>query len=124
MAALQQKDSAGLAALFTEDATWILPDASTFKGRADIERGLGRFFASYESITPNPLVIDQLIVRSDTEAFTFARNTYSMTPKGKRPENHTNPFADYWKKGADGVWRIAYEINADGAVPEAAAKRP
>jgi hypothetical protein len=30
------------------------------------------------------------------------------------------PFADYWKKGSDGTWRVAYEVNADGPVPAAA----
>ena len=48
-----------------------------------------------------------------------------MMMKGKKKmENHMNPFADYWKKGADGVWRIAYEVNADGVVPDAKAKEP
>jgi hypothetical protein len=37
--------------------------------------------------------------------------------KRKQPENHTTPFADYWKKGGDGVGRVAYEVNADGVVP-------
>jgi len=36
-----------------------------------------------------------------------------MVIKGKT-EDHINPFVDYWVKGTDGVWRVAYEINADG----------
>jgi len=39
-----------------------------------------------------------------------------------------NPYADDWKKGADGTLRIAYEINAEGTVappaPAEAAKKP
>jgi len=116
--AMQAKDIAALLPLFTDDATWILPDASTFKGRADLEKGGKAFVDSYESVTPGSMTIDQLVVISDTEALTFSRGTYSITMKGKKKaESHVNPFADYWKKGADGVWRIAYEVNADGAVP-------
>jgi uncharacterized protein (TIGR02246 family) len=124
MPAMQAKDVAALAALFTDDATWILPDATTFKGRAEIENGGKAFVDSVESFTPGTMTIEQLVVISDTEALTFSRGTYSVTMKGKKPEDHTNPFADYWKKGADGVWRIAYEVNADGVVPQASAKEP
>lgn len=124
MPAMQTKDAAAVAALFTEDATWILPDATTFTGRTDIEKGAKGFFDSYVSLTPGTMTIDQLVVISDTEALTFSHGTYSITMKGKKPENHTNPFADYWKKGADGVWRVAYEVNAEGVVPDAAAQKP
>lgn len=123
--AMQAKDVAAVSALFTDDATWILPDASTFKGRAEMEQGGKAFFDSYESVTPGTMSIEKLVVISDTEALTFSRATYSITMKGKKnPENHTNPFADYWQKGGDGVWRIAYEVNADGVVKEMAEKKP
>jgi uncharacterized protein (TIGR02246 family) len=123
--AMQKKDVATIAALFTDDATWVLPDASTFKGRAEIEKGGKAFIESYESVTPGTMTIDRLVVISDSAALTFSRGTYSITMKGKKKvENHANPFADYWQKGADGVWRIAYEVNADGIVPDAPAAKP
>jgi uncharacterized protein (TIGR02246 family) len=124
MPMMQKKDAAAVAGMFTEDATWILPDASTFTGRAEIEKGAKAFFDSFESVTPGTTTIDKLVVISDTEALTFTRGTYSFVVKGKKPETHVNPYADYWKKGADGMWRVAYEVNADGPVPAAAAKTP
>ena len=114
------KDTATLANLFTQDATWILPDASTFTGRAKIVSGASAFFASYQSLTMSPLVIDKLVVVSDSEAVTFAHGNYTMTVKGKKPESFVNPFADLWKKGSDGVWRAAYEVNANGPAAPAA----
>ncbi|HXY19348.1 MAG TPA: SgcJ/EcaC family oxidoreductase [Gemmatimonadales bacterium] len=114
------KDTAALANLFTQDATWILPDASTFTGRARIDSGASAFFASYQSLTMSPLVIDKLVVVSDSEAVTFAHGNYTMTVKGKKPESFVNPFADLWKKGSDGVWRAAYEVNANGPAAPAA----
>jgi len=44
--------------------------------------------------------------------------------KGKKAaELHNNPFADYWVKGADGAWRIVYEVNAEGIVRDTMAKK-
>jgi len=122
--AIAAKDAAALANLFTEDATWILPDASTFTGRANIESGAKRFVASFESLAPDQMVIDKLIVVSDSEAVTFSHGNYTLTERGKKPARRVNPFADHWKKGADGVWRVTYEINADGPAATAAQPKP
>ncbi len=110
---IQNKNVTALAAIFTEDATWILPDASTYKGRKEITGGAIALYDTYESLKPGPIIIDKIVVISDSEALTLVRGFSTMVIKGKT-ESHINPFADYWKKGTDGVWRIAYEINADG----------
>ena len=125
-ALMEKRDAAGAGTFFTEDATWILPDASTFTGRADIVKGATAFFASMgpATLTAGSMTLDKLVVISDTEALTFSHLTYSIALKGKKPENRVNPIADYWKKGADGTWRIAYEVNADGVAPAAPAKTP
>ncbi len=112
------KDTAGFANLFTADGTWILQDASTVTGRANLASAAGKVLASAQSLTAPEIAIDRLIVVNDSEAVTFSHGVYSITMKGKRPESHLNPFADLWKKEADGVWRIAYEINADGPAPQ------
>lgn len=116
--ALAAKDTAALADLFTTDATWILPDASGYTGRADIEAGGQKLFGTLESATIDQMTIDKLIVVSDSEAVTFAHADYTWTVKGKA-QKHVNPFASAWKQGTDGVWRVTYEVNADGpAAPE------
>ncbi len=123
VAAFANKDSAGVAGFFTEDATWILPNASTFKGRAEIEKGATAFFAMFETVAFSPPTFEKLVVISDTEALTFVSGSYTITTKGKKkPTTLSNPFADYWQKGADGAWRIAYEINAEGPMPAAPAQ--
>jgi uncharacterized protein (TIGR02246 family) len=116
------KDTAAMANLFTQDAIWIWPDASTYTGRAAIASAAKKFWDGVESYTINQVVLDELVVVSDSEAVTFSHGTYTMAVKGKRPENRVNPFADLWKKGADGAWRIAYEVNADGPAPAAPAR--
>lgn len=116
---LQNKDVAGITALFTDDATWILPDASTFTGKVAITAGGKGFLDALESYTEESTAIDKLIVVNDSEAVTFSHGIGMLKMKGKKAERHNNPFADYWKKGADGTWRIGYEVNADGPIPEA-----
>ena len=112
--AAEAKDGATLATFFTDDAVWVLPDASTFKGQAEITAGAKAFVGSYESITAGTIGIDKLVVISDTEALTFVTATFALTEKGKKAVNHVNPAATYWRKGADGVWRAVYEVNAMG----------
>ena len=122
--ALSAKDGATFASFFTEDATWILPDATTLVGRTAIENGAKAFTASFDAATLDPATIDKLIVVSDSEAVTFSHGSLTITPKGKKTtEVHNNPFADYWVKGADGKWRIAYEVNAEGVMPDTMAKK-
>lgn len=122
-ATLNNKDAAAFAAYFTEDATWILPNATTFKGRAAIEKGAADFVGTFESVAFGTVSIDRLIVISETEAVTFSSVSYAVTIKDKKEPVHlTNPFADYWQKGADGAWRIAYEINAEGPMAGAPAQ--
>jgi len=59
-----------------------------------------------------------VVIVNGAEVVTFSHATFRATPKNKAPNNHSNAFAGYWKKESDGIWRIAYEINADGIVPE------
>lgn len=116
---VKTKDAAGVAALFTDDGTWILPDASTYKGRADIEKGAKAFFDMIDTVEPGETVLDKLVVVSDNEAVSFAHGSMSLKLKGeKKAQTHINPFADHWKKGADGAWKVAYEVNAEGVAPE------
>lgn len=123
LAAFASKDSAIVASFFTEDATWVLPNASTFKGRADIEKGATAFLATFETVAFAPPTFEKLVIVSDTEVVTFVTGSYTITTKDKKtPTTLSNPFADYWQKGADGAWRIAYEINAEGPMPAAPAQ--
>jgi uncharacterized protein (TIGR02246 family) len=117
------KDAAAVANMFTQDAIWILPDATSYTGHAAIEARAKNLFATFPPMSIQGVVIDRLIVISDSEAVTFSHQNYTMTEKGKQPASRVNPFADYWKKGTDGAWRVAYEVNADGPAP-AAPKQP
>jgi uncharacterized protein (TIGR02246 family) len=123
MAAMQNKDVRALVAAFTPDATWVLPDSSAAHGAKDIEVVAMVFMSLYESARIEATTLDKLVVISATEALTFATARYSMTLNGKSPETRQTTFADYWTLGADGAWRVAYEVNSDGVVPPPTLRR-
>jgi uncharacterized protein (TIGR02246 family) len=117
VSASRQKDAAVVAALFTEDAIQVLPDATIIKGRPDIEKSMKAQFDSPIPAVANTYSIDRVLIVSDAEAVAISHGDYTLMPKGKKSETRLNRFVDVWKKGADGVWRISYEINADGPAP-------
>jgi uncharacterized protein (TIGR02246 family) len=111
---LTKRDASAVPTIFTDDGVWILPDASTFKGKDAIQKGAAAFFTSFDSVSNMSQAIDKIVVVSDSEAVTFTTGKYTIFMKGKKGEAHINPYVDDWKKGSDGTWRIAYEVNADG----------
>jgi uncharacterized protein (TIGR02246 family) len=117
--AIAAKDPVAVANMFTEDGSWILPDASRFTGRSNIETAARNYFGTIQSFITDRMAMDRLIVVSSSEAVTFSHADYTLTEPGNPPAKRVNPVADHWKKGSDGVWRVAYELNADG--PAAAA---
>ena len=125
--AFAKKDAKMFSAFFTDDATLILSDASTLHGRAEIEKGATEMVASFDSVTSLPSQpTEKLIVASDSEAVTFGTGKATIWRKGKKAgETLINAAADAWRKGADGTWRISYEVNAESpAAAPSAAKKP
>ena len=60
--ASQAGDAAGLAALYSEDATYITPDGPLF-GRAAIQK---LYEEDLKSVTPEPAKLDRVIMLGDT----------------------------------------------------------
>ena len=124
MVVYDRMDAAGVAATFTPDAVWILPDGSSLTGTAAITAGYERFFGSLDAFRTESVTVDRFLVVNDREVVTFSHAIAALTPKGKpNAERHINPFADHWQLGPDGVWRTAYEINADGRLGDPGAEK-
>ncbi len=117
-------DTAAVRTIFAEDATWITSDGASNKGMAEILGAVAKIYAGTDSFKIDSSTLDALVVVNDNEAVTFTTWVYTAKAKGKKAEQRVNPFADIWRKGADGSWRITREINADGVAPapKAAAK--
>jgi uncharacterized protein (TIGR02246 family) len=114
--AIIHKDAAALAANYAPDATWLLPDGSIFHGRDSIQAGATAFFKSFDTITPQPVQIDAFFPVDSTDAVIFAQVPYTVTMKGKKPEQHINYFATHFVKSADGTWLAHHDFNVDATV--------
>jgi uncharacterized protein (TIGR02246 family) len=122
-AAFSAKDTATVRSVFTDDAVWTMEDGTSSRGGAEIVKKAAAVFAGAESFKIDSSALDEFVVVNDNVAVTFSTWNYTVVAKGKET-HYVNPFADIWRKGADGTWKIAREINSSGAVPapKAAAK--
>jgi uncharacterized protein (TIGR02246 family) len=101
-------DFAGLASLYTEDATAFPPGSGLVKGRPGIE-------ALWKSMAEK--VADPHLTTLDVKALgpSAAREigTFSLTTKGSPPQQVTGKYLVVWEKvGND--WRLAADIWNDG----------
>lgn len=123
-ALFKSKDANALAAMYAEDATWILPDGGVYHGRAAITEAAKGFFASYDSLLSQPAVTDAFFPVDSMNAVQFAHMPFTMWAKGaKMGEAHVNYFATHWQKGTDGVWRAHHDLNVDQMEKTAAPKK-
>ena len=101
-------DFAGLASLYTEDATAFPPGSAMVKGRAAIE-------ALWKNMAEQ--VSDPKLTTLDVKALgpSAAREigTFSLKTKGPRPQEVTGKYLVVWEKiGND--WKLAADIWNDG----------
>jgi uncharacterized protein (TIGR02246 family) len=101
-------DFAGVASLYTEDATAFPPGSAMVKGRAAIE-------ALWKNMAEQ--VSDPKLTTLDVKALgpSAAREigTFSLKTKGPRPQEVTGKYLVLWEKiGND--WKLAADIWNDG----------
>ena len=101
-------DFAGVAALYTDDATAFPPGSGMVKGRAAIE-------AMWKNMAEQ--VTDPKLITLDVKALgpSAAREigTFSLKTKGPRPQEVTGKYLVVWEKvGSD--WKLAADIWNDG----------
>lgn len=101
-------DFAGVASLYTDDATAFPPGSGMVKGRAAIE-------AMWKSMAEH--VSDPKVTTLDVKSLgpTAVREigTFSLKTKGPTPQEVTGKYVVVWEKiGSD--WRLAADIWNDG----------
>ena len=101
-------DFAGVAALYTEDATAFPPGVAMVKGRAAI----GEMWKSMAEKVSDPKVTT-LEVKPLGPSAVLEIGTVSLKTKGPTPQEVTGKFVVVWEKvGAD--WKLAVDIWNDG----------
>ncbi len=108
-------DFAGLAAMFTEDAVRMPPNAPAHEGRTAIQA----FMEAYPPITEFESTTTEVGGAGDVA---FARGTYSLmaTPEGApEPVSDRGKWVSIFRRQADGTWLITANVwNSDLPLPE------
>src|SRR5215475_2637723 len=101
-------DFAGVASLYTEDATAFPPGSATVKGRAAIEAMWKRMAEQMSDPKLTTLDVKPLGASAAREIGTF-----SLKTKGPRPQELTGKYVVVWEK-VGGDWKLAADIWNEG----------
>jgi uncharacterized protein (TIGR02246 family) len=108
MELFNQGDFAGVAALYTDDATALPPGSGMVKGRAAI----GAMWKSMAEQVSDPKVTT-LEVKPLGPSAAREIGTFSLKTKGPTPQEVTGKYVVVWEKvGTD--WKLAADIWNDG----------
>ncbi len=115
--ALRQGDAAGLAAVYTEDATLMPNEADVIKGRAGIET----YWASAIQMGIKDVVLTVVDLGGGEEfVYEIGEVKVIVQPEGMEPMEMPGKYVCVWKKAEDGAWKIHLDIwnnNAPAAPP-------
>jgi uncharacterized protein (TIGR02246 family) len=112
--AADRKDSAAIAAYYSDDAVMAVSEAPVASGKAAIEATLGRMV---NMTKVNSIDSKELVVHGDNA---YDYGTYSQTatmPNGKKADQN-GYYIVTLHKGSDGAWKITHHL---GVQPPAAA---
>jgi len=119
--ALRAGDAEAAAAIYTDDATLVAPDAELMHGRSAIERfwrtGVETGIEHVEH------AVLELRQRGDV-AFEVGRYAFHLAPESGAPIVDRGRYLIVHRVEADGRWRRAAEMFSPDLVPSAAPSRP
>ena len=102
-----KKDSAAVAALYTDDAVLVGDGIPYASGRSEIQTRLGQMFAtsSVGSIDSKETVV------SGDLAYDYGTFTQTVTPPKAKPMTLNGYYIVTLKKGSDGSWKISRHLS-------------
>jgi uncharacterized protein (TIGR02246 family) len=114
MVAVNSGDTATVAALYTEDAVVLPPNAEMVRGRAGAKALFDGMIAQL-GIPTLRLETVEVTEIGDT-AYEVGSYTMRMTPPGVAAIDDRGKYVVVWKRQGDGAWKLAVDIwNTDVA---------
>lgn len=104
--AADRKDAASVAALYTDDATFVGTETPIASGKADIQKALGGMLpiSKIESIDSK-----ETVVNGDV-GYDYGTFKQEVTPPGGKTQTINGYYLVALKKGSDGVWKIVHHV--------------
>jgi len=118
MKAINRGDTASVAALYTEDAVVLPPNAEIVRGR-DAAKALFDGMIQQLGIPTLTLSTVDVTELGDT-AYEVGNYTMKLQPPGAAPVDDNGKYVVVWKRQTDGAWKLAVDIwNTDLPAPGA-----
>lgn len=113
-AAADRKDAASVAALYTDDATFVGTETPLATGKAEIQKSLAESLpiSKLESIDSK-----ETVVNGDV-AYDYGTYRQEVTPPGGKTQTVSGYYLVALKKGSDGVWKIVRHVSTTPPAPK------
>ena len=119
-AAFLAGNSAGIAALYTEDGGSIQPAGDSWTGREAIAKGEAALLDTI-AVTAREDIAEEVIPAGDKFAVEIGHYSWQGTNKaGKQPRSSSGRYMVMWRKDADGVWRLHRDVGTEAPAKAAA----
>ncbi|MGE0129669.1 MAG: SgcJ/EcaC family oxidoreductase [Blastocatellales bacterium] len=102
--AAKRKDVAGVAAMYADDAVYIVPGAQEARGRPAIEAMEAQGLASADVLDATHTTRDLRVF--DDVAYEIGTIAGPVRPQGKAAQTVTFHFMAMWRRQGDGSWRL------------------
>ena len=105
--AFNRGDAAGVAALYTEDATVLPPNGEMVQGR----QGIRNFWSGAIRMgLKDPSVTTVAVGGSGDTAYEIGKYTLKIQPAGQEGVTESGKYVVVWKRQADGTWKLRADI--------------
>ena len=106
-AAFSKADAAGVADLYTEDATLLPPNGDSIKGKRGIEEfWKGGFGMGLKDVTLTTVDVGG----SGDTAYEVGKYELKIQPAGQDAMSDAGKYLVIWKRQADGTWKVHVDI--------------
>jgi uncharacterized protein (TIGR02246 family) len=108
LTATKTNDAATIAAPYTDNAVFVLPDGACIQSRAEIEKMYRTRFEQYGLPEVTKLDSKNVILDGDV-AYESGNAEITVTKEGK-PVRRTPRYLTIWRHIADGEWKVVRNI--------------